>query len=152
MVAALLAVGSVVGLVAAGGVYGNETAALADAAAAQDIVNLLLVAPLLVAGGVLASRGSLLAYFGWLGCVAFTAYNYAIYAFSVQFGPLFLVWVAVLGLSVFTLAGGLAALGAAAVKARFADRAMPVAAWFLIVVGVLFGLLWLSEIVPDLSS
>jgi hypothetical protein len=37
-------------------------------------------------------------------------YNYAIYAFSVHFGPLFLVWVAVLGLALFALIGGLTAL------------------------------------------
>ena len=45
--ALLAAAGSVVGLLAADAVYGKETAALADLAAAQDIVNLLLVAPLL---------------------------------------------------------------------------------------------------------
>lgn len=99
-----------------------------------------------------ASRGSLRAYLGWTGCLAFTVYNYAIYAFSIQFGPLFLVWVAVLGLSVFALLGGLVTLPAATVKARFAGRAMPVAAWFVIAVAVLFTLVWLSEIVPDLLA
>lgn len=84
------AAGSAVGLFGAAGVYGKETAALADVAAAQDIANLFLVAPLLIACGIGASRGSARAYLGWVGCVAFTAYNYAIYAFSVQFGPLFL--------------------------------------------------------------
>jgi hypothetical protein len=101
---------------------------------------------------VVAARGSLRAYLGWTGCLAFTAYNYAIYAFSVRFGPLFLVWVAVLGLSVFALVGGLATLQAATVRTRFAARAMPLAAWFLIAVAVSFALLWLSEIVPDLLA
>jgi hypothetical protein len=62
------------------------------------------------------------------GLLAFTVYNYAIYTFTIHFGPLFLVWVAVLGLSVFALIGGLATLDAAAVKAPF-GRAMPIAAW-----------------------
>ncbi|MHA6781920.1 hypothetical protein ACVGOW_13135 [Pseudonocardia saturnea] len=150
--ALLAAAGSVVGLAAGDRVYGQETDALADAAAAQDVVGLTIVAPLLVVLGVAASRGSLRAYLGWTGCLAFTVYNFAIYAFSVQFGPLFLVWVAVLGLSVFALVGGLATLPAEAVKARFAARAMPVAAWFVIAVAVLFALLWLSEIVPDLLA
>jgi len=141
-----------VGLAAAASVYGKETTALADAATAQDIVNLVLVGPLLLVLGVRASRGSLRACLGWSGCVAFTAYNYAIYAFSVQFGPLFLVWVAVLGLSTFALIGGLSTVPAATVKARFAARALPMPAWFVIVVGTLFALLWLSEIVPDLVA
>lgn len=150
--ALLAAAGSVVGLMAADRIYGQETAVLADAAAAQDVVNLVLVAPLLVVLGIWASRGSLCAYVSWLGCLAFTAYNYAIYAFSVHFGPLFLPWVAVLGLSIFTLVGGLATLDASTVKNRFGNRSLPLTAWFLIVMAVLFALLWLSEIVPDLLA
>ena len=97
-------------------------------------------------------HAALRAYLGWLGCLAFTVYNYAIYAFSVHFGPLFLVWVAVLGLSVLALVGGLSTLEATAVKARFAGQAMLLPAWILIVVAALFGFLWLSEIVPDLLA
>lgn len=148
--ALLAAAGSAVGLVVDRRIYGGETPVLADAASAQDIVNVVLVAPLLVALGVMASGGSLRAYLGWLGCVAFTAYNYAIYSFSVQFGPLFLVWIAVLGLSIFALVGGLSTVDATHTKARFGGSAMPVPAWFLIAGGVLFAVLWLSEIVPDL--
>lgn len=152
-IAALVAAaGSAAGLSAAQRFYGEETAALADAAAAQDIVNLLLVAPLLVALAVRAARGSLPAYLCWLGCLAFTVYNYVIYTFSVHFGSLFLVWVAVLGLAIFALAGGLSTLNSTAVKARFAGRALPLVAWFLMVVAALFALLWLSEIVPDLVA
>jgi hypothetical protein len=153
LIAALLAaVGSGAGLWASKSIYDKETVALADAAAAQDIVNLLLVAPLIAALAVWASRGSLRAYLCWLGFVAFTVYNYAIYAFSIHFGPLFLVWVAVLGLSLFALIGGLSTLDATAVKARFAGRATSMSAWFLIAVAALFALLWLSEIVPDLLA
>jgi hypothetical protein len=150
--ALLAAVGSVAGLLASDSIYDQETVALADASAAQDIVNLALVAPLMAALAVGASRGSIRAYLCWLGLVAFTVYNYAIYAFAIHFGPLFLVWVAVLGLSLFALIGGLSTLGATAVQSRFAGRATPVPAWFLIVVGALFVLLWLGEIVPDLLA
>lgn len=148
--AVLAAAGSLVGLLLADQIYGQETPTLADAAAAQDTVNLALVAPVLIVLGYWASHGSLRAYLVWLGFLAFTAYNYAIYAFAVQFGPLFLLWVAVLGLSVFALAGGLSNLDASAVKSRFTGRALPLTARVLIVVATLFALLWLSEIVPDL--
>ncbi len=117
------------GVVSPGSIYDQETAALADASTAQDIVNLFLVAPLTAVLGVLASRGSLRAYLCWLGFVAFTVYNYAIYAFSIHFGPLFLVWVSVLGLSLFAMIGGLATLDAASVKEQFRDRGEPLSAW-----------------------
>lgn len=150
--ALLAAVGSAIGLVAPHRIYGGETAALRDAAAAQDIVNLMLVAPLLMLLAAAARRGSLRAYLALLGALAFTVYNYAIYAFSIHFGPLFLVWIAVLGLSLFALVGGLCTLPETPVMNRFAGRAMPVAAWFLMGVAALFALLWLGEIVPDLLA
>ena len=59
---------------------------------------------------VRAYRGSLRSWLCWLGCLSFTVYNYAIYAFSIHFGALFLVWIGVLGLSLFALIGGLTCL------------------------------------------
>jgi hypothetical protein len=151
--AALLAVvGSAVGLSPAANIYGQETADLADQATAQDLTNLLLVAPLVLVLGWRAHRGHLAAYLGWLGCVAFTVYNYAIYAFSIHFGPLFLVWIGVLGLSIFALLGSLATVDTGAIKACFAGRPLRWPGWYLIVVAALFTLLWLSQILPDLLA
>jgi hypothetical protein len=150
--AGLAALSSLAGFVFVDAVYGQETTALTDAAAAHDAINLMLVAPLLVILGIKASRGSLTAYLSWLGCLAFSAYNYAIFSFSVHFGPLFLVWIAVFGLSVFTFVGGLAMLNVAAVERRYVGRGQPVVAWLLIAAAALFALLWLGEIVPELLS
>ena len=148
----LSAAGSVTALLAAGRIYRAETAALADAATAQDLVGLVLVAPLLVVLPIRASRGSLRAWLCWLGCLAFTVYNYAIYVFSIHFGPLFLPWVAVLGLSLFALIGGLATLPGQPLTNRVDAARVRWIGWFLIAVAVLFGLLWLREIAPDLFA
>jgi hypothetical protein len=150
--ALLAAGGSVVGLLSADQIYGQESAVLADQATAQDLVNLLCVAPLLLVLGWRAYRGHLAAYLCWLGCVGFTVYNYAIYAFAIHFGPLFLIWVGVLGLSFFALLGTLITLDPTAIKAGFADRKLRWPGWFLIAAATLFGLLWLSEILPDLLA
>ena len=140
------------GRLAADRIYNQETSVLFDQATAQDVVTLLPVAPLLAYLAVSARRGSLSAFLCLPGLLAFTVYNYAIYAFSIHFGPLFLVWVAILGLSIFALVGALATADMPAIKQRFAGRAMPRPAWLLIVVAVLFLLLWLSEIVPSLLA
>jgi hypothetical protein len=85
--------------------------------------------------------------------LTFTVYNYVIYTFSVTFGPLFLLWVAVLGLSLYALIGGVASINHESVKSSFkSQRVVTFVAWFLIVVAILFGLLWLSEDVPALLS
>jgi hypothetical protein len=153
MLAALLAIaGSVVGL-ADGRIYARLTPTFLPQALAQDVANLVIASPALLILAALALRGSLRAYLLWLGVLTFTVYNYVIYTVSVPFGPLFLLWVAVLGLCLFTLLGGVAAVDHAAVAAHFASRrAVQVVAWFLIVVAVFFGFLWLSEDVPALLS
>lgn len=140
--------GSVIGIVFEEAVYGQETPNWAWQAVGQDLANLIAF-PVLVLLALAALGGSLRAYLAWAGLVAYSVYTYAIYAFAVQFGPLFLLWVAVLGLSVYTLIGGLASLEPARVRASFRSQP-PVrsAAGLLLAIGVVFGLLWLSEIIP----
>jgi hypothetical protein len=148
--AVLAALGSVAGLLAVDRIYGQETEAFVDQAVAQDLVNLFVVAPGIVALAVLALRGSLAAYLAWLGFLTFTVYNYVIYVFSIQFGPLFLVWVAVFGAALYALAGGLLSLDFVAVAAAFGQRRERFTAGVLLVTAALFGLLWLSDVVPAL--
>jgi len=144
--------GSVIAL-AADRIYAGLTPAFLPQALAQDIANLAVASPALLILAPLALRGSLRAFLLWLGVLTFTVYNYVIYTFSIPFGPLFLLWVAVLGLSIFALIGGVTSVDHRAVAACFTSRrAVIVVAWVLIVTAVLFGLLWLSEDVPALLA
>ncbi|MDK1360199.1 hypothetical protein QNO00_07955 [Arthrobacter sp. zg-Y1219] len=142
--------GSLLSLFQPAEVYGRETDELINAALAQDVVNALLVSPLLVILALLARRGSITSWLTLMGFLGFTVYNYSIYAFSIQFGPLFLVWVAVLGLSAFALAGALAS--AVPEVTHIAGTSSLFPGWVLIATSVLFTLLWLSEIIPDLIA
>lgn len=150
--AGLSIVGSVASLSPGADMYGDETLVLRDAATAQDLVGLVVVAPLLLILALGAFRGSLTSWLCCLGALEFTAYNYAIYAFSIHFGPLFLAWVAVLGLSSFALLTGLAALLTPMLRPRFSDRPQRLTGWFLICVAGIFTLVWLREIVADLVA
>jgi hypothetical protein len=148
----LAAAGSVIAL-SIKGIYARLTPAFLPQALAQDIANLAVTSPAWIILAALALRGSLRAYLLWLGVLTFTVYNYVIYTFSIPFGPLFLLWVAVFGLSLYALIGGVTALDKAAVQSSFASRrAVTVTAWLLIVTAAVFGFLWLSEDVPALVS
>jgi hypothetical protein len=151
--AAVLALaGSVVAL-AGQQVYERLTVGFLAQALAQDIVNIVIVSPALALLAILALRGSIRAYPLWLGALLFTVYNYVIYSVAIPFGDLFLLWVAVLGLTLFALIGGSAVVDRAEFLVDVGEqRAARVAAWFLLVVALLFGLLWLSEDVPALLS
>src|SRR5215213_11109688 len=88
----------------------------------QDLVTLGVALPTLVVGGVLASRGSERARLVWLGALVYLVYTYVIYAFQVHFNQLFLVYLALLGCSLYTLIGGLATTDFGRIKARFTGR------------------------------
>lgn len=153
IVAALLAIGGSLAGLLAPSIYARLTAAFLPQAIAQDVANLVLVSPLMILLAVLALRNSLRAYLLWLGFVTFTVYNYVIYAFSIPFGPLFPLWVAVLGLSIYALIGGLAEADHEAIRARYSHPGrVKVAAWVLLVVAVFFAFVWLSEDVPALLA
>ncbi|MGH7490179.1 MAG: hypothetical protein ACREMY_31920, partial [bacterium] len=142
--------GSVVSL-ATPSIYAHLTPVFLPQAIAQDFANLAVASPALFVLALFAMRGSIRACLLWLGVLTFTVYNYVIYTFSIPFGPLFLVWVAVLGSSLFALIGGVVSLDAAAIAKSFTNRrAVRVVAWSLIVIAILFGFLWLSEDVPAL--
>ena len=81
--------------------------------------------------------------------LAYSAYTYAVYAFATHFRPLFLLHVAILGLSVYVLIGSLTSIDAARVKAAF-GKTTPVrqTAWALNALVLIFCALWLSSDIP----
>jgi hypothetical protein len=122
-------------------------------AVGQDLITLVVALPVLVVSAILALRGSRRAHLVWLGALGYLVYTYLMYAQAIQFNPLFLVYVALLGLSLYALIGGLATTDFAEIKARF-SRGTPVKAVsiFLAVVAVLFYFIWLSEDIPALLA
>jgi len=129
-------------------VYAKETENFAAQGVGQDIANLIAY-PVLLLLAWAASRGSVRAFLGWAGVLVYSVYSYAIYAFDVRFNGLFLVYVAVLGLSIYALISGLAAIDPVRAKAAFGQRAPVRSTWIiLVVVALMFYVQWLSEDVP----
>jgi len=136
--------GSLVGL-GVDRIYALETREWAGEAVGQDIANLIVFTAMLTFAYA-AARGSLKAELVWTGTLVYSAYTYAIYAFDVHFGPLFLLYVAVFGLSAWALGSTIVAADPASLKRRFAaPHLVAFAANLLIVVSAAFALLWLSE-------
>ena len=120
---------------------------------ATDVVTLCVAIPLLAAAGVLSWRGSLPGRVLWLGALAFLVYDYGMYALAVRWNPLFLVYVALFGLSLFTLIVGLAGTHARRMRATFFLGApVRAVAAYLIVIAVIAGAMWLSEEIGALLS
>lgn len=131
-------------------VYAQETENWAAQAKGQDLGN-LLAAVVLVVAAVRYRRGSQRAGLVWLGVLLYLIYAFIVYAVAVHLNHLFLIYVAVLGLSAWTVLFNVAHLRREAVL-HGKDRSLKVAAWVLIATGVLFASLWLSELVPALLT
>jgi hypothetical protein len=152
-VAAVIAmVASGIGLANVHAIYGRETASFIDQAIAQDLVNLAIAGPATLLLAWLARRGSLRAELLWTGVLTFTVYNYVIYTMSIHVGALFLAWVVVLGLTFWSLVGGLRALRPAAVARTLAGAPRRVTGGYLVVIGAVFTVLWLSDLVPAILA
>lgn len=132
--------------------YTQETVNWATQAVGQDIANLVVV-PILVISTYLLSKGSLRAYLVWLGAHFYLIYAFVIYSFSVHFNYLFLFYVAIVGLSIYvpigSLIGGVTRLFAKSFSSKMNTKPASI---LLMVIGVMFSALWLSEIVPHVFS
>lgn len=144
-ISVLVTVASVLGL-GDPAVYAQETENWATQGKGQDVGNLLAVVTLLVSGRGYA-RGSHRAGLVWLGTLMYLVYAYLVYSMAVHFNQLFLVYVAVLGLGSYAIMWSVDRLRADDEHRGPASRDR-LAGWTSIAIGVLFGLLWLSELVP----
>lgn len=146
--AVLMAVASAAGVLS-GATYAHETVSWAAQGEGQDIVNVLVAFPLLAFSALYVHLGYARAHLIWIGALLYTAYTYVLYAFFVHFGPWFLVYVAILGLSSYALGGAASSIEAPALPAVFSRSAhVKGAAVLLMILGCGFAALWLADIVP----
>jgi hypothetical protein len=149
--AGLVVVASIAGLTWRA-IYARETLSWRTQGMAQDWVDLLIAAPWLAIAAALTLRGSRRGALLLGGGLAYTAYSFAIYAFAMHFNALFLVYVAILGLSIHGLADLVRVLGHERFAGWFDDRApRALAATAMMVLAGLFALLWLAQILPAIA-
>lgn len=109
---------------------------------------LVIAAPILVGSMVLAARGSLRAQFVWLGCLGYIAYNAVLFCFGAHFNSFFLLFAALLALSFWALLTLLREVDLALVSRACARVPARVVAVYMLLTLILFGAVWLRDIVP----
>jgi hypothetical protein len=133
-------------------IYARETMPWTIQTYGQDITNLVSAVALFITA-YLGNKGSVKAFLVWIGVLLALLYAYIIYAFALHFNSLFLVYVAIVGLSFYTLIGSMIGLHASSLQPYISpnSRARPVS-MFLLVLALLFYLLWLSQDIPALLT
>jgi hypothetical protein len=109
--------------------------------------------PVLACSVILARRGSVIAVVTWLGAVWFLLYNALMFVFATPANQLFLLYLAMLSLAVWS-AGTLLWRLDLRVLARLVPAGAPVrlVAWYIWVVAAVNGGMWLARILPTLTS
>lgn len=154
MVSSALAVATAVG--AAGTLFLDGvlrgTAVMNGSARGTALVMLVVALPTMLAGMVWTYRGSIRAVFAWLGAIGYLAYNTLMLLLASPFNRLFLVYVAMLALSLAGLATLVAALDTRALATRLAAAPARLLAGYLWLIVALNTLAWLRNIVPALGT
>ena len=124
-------------------------AAMNGSARGTALVVLVLGVPLLAVTGLGPRSGRLPWLAARTGALAFLTYNAVLFAFATPFNRLFLLYVALLGLAVWTFTSNLVELLRRPVSPGRWSR--PLAVW-LGIVTLGNALLWLASIVPTVSA
>lgn len=129
------------------GLYYWDTVSSAAQMQANDLVTLVVGLPLLAASFILARRGSLRGRLLLTGTLGFVLYTYMSMCFGAAYNPLFLVYVALFGLSLYAFILCMMSFDLAALPARFSAR-LPrwMIAGALFVVAAFLALAWLGRI------
>jgi hypothetical protein len=145
-IAALLAVVAAAAGLGIGGLY-RDVPFWAQQARGIDLATLFLAVPILVAGLETARHGSLVGRLATTAGLLYLVYNYAIFAFSVAMNPLAAVYIAILGLAVWSLALSLSSADLAGAGRTLVGR-LPrrTSIVVLLFVAFLFGMLWLGQL------
>lgn len=131
------------------GLYFYDTVSLAAQAQGNDLVTLFVGLPMLGIASWLAFRGSLRGQMLLTGTVGFFLYTYMSMSMSTSFNPLFLVYVAIFGLSVYAFVLCMMSFDLKTLPDHFPAR-LPRGwiAGLLFLMGAFLFLFWLGTIIP----
>lgn len=147
----LLASGS--GLFWGSALYRHEQPFVIAQGGGQDLMTLGLILPAVLASAFLTMRGSKRALLIWFGLLGYLLYTYTLAAFCLHFNRLFLIYVGLVGCTLYALIGGLSSPTAKEIHGLFgAKTPVKFVSIFFAVVMTLFYLVWLKDIVPALLT
>ncbi len=135
------------------GIYKHDSVSVAAQGIAQDVVTMALGLPLLLVSLLLARRGLLKGRLLLTGTVGYFLYTYVSYSFLSMYNPLFLIYVALMSLSLFCFILCMLSIDTEQLKASFGPK-LPVKfiGGFQLFIAFTLMMLWLGKIVPLLTT
>jgi hypothetical protein len=129
------------------------TAVMNGSARGTALVVLVIAVPALALAMWFAARGSARAQIVWLGAAGYILYNSTLFLFATPFNQLFLLYVAMMSLGIWSIAMVIRGVGVESFRARFSPSlpVRPIAVYLLAIVALNF-LAWMRNVVPGVLS
>lgn len=135
------------------GLYKNDTVSITAQMMGQDLVTLLIGIPILLLSLYLISKDSLRGNLIWMGTIFYFLYSYTSMSFATSYNQLFLIYVVLFSISLYTLVYGLISLDAKTIKKSISPGiTIKLAGVFLIISGAMLALMWLKMIIDSLLT
>ncbi len=135
------------------GLYKHETISMAAQAMGQDLITLVICIPILLGSLYLIQKNSLRGNLIWMGTIFYFLYSYASMSFLATYNQLFLVYVALFSLSLYTFVYGLLSLNVKTIKESISPgKTSKIAGAFLIFSGAMVALMWIKMIIDSLLT
>jgi hypothetical protein len=133
------------------GLYANDTLSYLSQMMGQDLITLIVAIPLLLTSLYLISKNSLRGRLIWMGTIFYFLYTYLSLTFLASFNALFLVYVALMSLSLFTFLGELINMDISHTKENFTPGSIyKITALFFLVAALFLAMMWLKMIIDSL--
>ena len=129
------------------GIYKNDSISVVAQGKAADLVTLVFAVPLLLVALVLATRNSFRGRLLLTGTLGYFLYTYVSYVFLWSYNQLFLVYVILMSLSIFSFVLSMMTFNTSKISQKFSDK-LPrkFLGGFQIFVAVTIALMWLGRI------
>lgn len=128
------------------GMYANDTTWGRAVFLGNDLINLFLFSPLLIIALILVKRGTAKGRLFWLGVQGLITYDYIYYPLGVVYSNYFLLYVAILGVSLYSFIFGMLGIGIADYQRLIpGKRARVVASVLILAFVMVFAFLWIGR-------
>ena len=135
------------------GLYYNDSVSMAAQARAQDLVTLIIGIPLLIISYILANKKSIKGKLMLTGIIGYFLYTYTSYSFLAMYNIFFLVYVALMSISLFAFIINIKSDDLKNLKKYF-DEKLPRKYIGIsnIIMGLCICLLWLGMLIPIIGK
>ncbi|MCG8571161.1 MAG: hypothetical protein MJB14_13590 [Spirochaetes bacterium] len=149
LIALLTTITSLGGIFYSSIIYPDEQ--LAQNFLTTDVLNLILGLPVLLLSMLLTLRGKTFGLLFWPGSIMFLLYHFIAYVFGMPLSWVFLIYLVILVMSVYTLIGLVAVIDGEKVKQILTGKmSIQFSGWVLFIFGMLFSLKVVGDISNDL--